>query len=162
MKLGAHLSQVPARTDWATPWPLFLQYDAEFHFTLDVCATSDNAKCPRFFSPDVDGRKLDWGTEVCWMNPPFGREIHSWMWKALNAAILGATVVCLVPARTCTKWWHDCAEKASERRFIRGRIKFEGAKHNAPFPCAVVVFRPSVLVVDPSWSIPPRTGTFHV
>ena len=54
MKTGAHLNQVPTRTDWATPWPLFLQYDAEFHFTLDVCATRENAKCAEFIPARVE------------------------------------------------------------------------------------------------------------
>ena len=143
MRQGAHLSQVPARTDWATPWPLFRELDAEFHFTLDVCATPENAKCQRFFTPEDDGLTESWGREVCWMNPPFGRFIEKWIQKAYYASLGGATVVALVPSRTCTWWWHNYAEKASERRFIRGRIKFEGAEHNAPFPCAIVVFRPA-------------------
>lgn len=140
MKSGPHLSQVPARTDWATPWPLFRELDAEFGFTLDVCASRDNAKCQQFYTPGLNGLERDWKTNICWMNPPFGREISAWMSKAYYASREGATVVCLVPARTCTIWWHDYAMKG-EIRFIRGRIKFEGAEHNAPFPCAIVVFR---------------------
>jgi hypothetical protein len=49
--------------------------------------------------------------------------------------------VCLVPARTDTRWWHDYAVQG-EIRFIRGRLKFGGHKANAPFPSAVVIFRP--------------------
>jgi hypothetical protein len=75
------------------------------------------------------------------MNPPFGREITLWMAKAYGESKRGATVVCLVPARTCTQWWHKYAERG-EYEFIEGRIKFVGAQHNAPFPCAIVVFRP--------------------
>jgi phage N-6-adenine-methyltransferase len=142
VKTGAHLSQVPARTDWATPWPLFLRYDTEFHFTLDVCATEANSKCRVWLSPEMDGLSWAWTPQTCWMNPPFGREIGAWMKKAYEESGRGATVVCLVPARTCTAWWHDYAEKASERRFIRGRIRFEGAQHNAPFLCVLIVFRP--------------------
>ena len=74
------------------------------------------------------------------MNPPFGAEIPKWMAKAWDAASKGATVVCLVPARVDTRWWHTYAE-AGEYRFVRGRIRFVGARYNAPFPCAVVVFR---------------------
>lgn len=146
MKTGAHLNQVAARTDWGTPWPLFKKYDAIYGFTLDVCAVAENAKCARFFTPEDDGLLQDWGRDVCWMNPPFGKEIPRWMGKAYREALRGATVVCLVPARTCTAWWHDYAEKG-ERHFIRGRIKFEGAKHNAPFPCAIIVFRRAIHLV---------------
>ncbi len=75
------------------------------------------------------------------MNPPYGREIKKWMEKAYLESTKGAVVVCLVPARTDTAWWHDYA-MLGKVRFIRGRLKFSGAKHSAPFPSAVVVFRP--------------------
>ena len=74
------------------------------------------------------------------MNPPYGREIGRWMEKANDAAKDGVTVVCLVPARTDTKWWHECAIQ-HEVRFIRGRLKFGDAKNSAPFPSAVIVMR---------------------
>jgi len=77
---------------------------------------------------------------VCWMNPPYGREIGLWMKKAWESSLSGATVVCLVPARTDTKWWHDYAMKG-EIEFIRGRLKFGNATNSAPFPSAVVVYR---------------------
>ena len=90
-----------------------------------------------------DGLAQDWkGT--CWMNPPYGREISAWVQKAYRSAKEnGATVVCLLPARVDTRWWHDyCAN--GEVFFVRGRLKFGGAENSAPFPNAVVVFRPTV------------------
>lgn len=140
MSMKVHYSS--NRMDWETPIELFEAINREFHFTLDVCALADNAKCPRFFSPEDDGLTRSWGSDICWMNPPYGRVIGLWMKKALTASERGATVVCLVPARTDTAWWHDYAMKASERRFIRGRVRFVGAKSSAPFPSALVVFRP--------------------
>lgn len=74
------------------------------------------------------------------MNPPYGREICKWMQKAYESSLSGATVVCLVPARTDTKWFHDFA-MMGEIRFIKGRLKFGGSKNSAPFPSAVVIFR---------------------
>ncbi|MBL9150007.1 MAG: adenine methyltransferase [Phycisphaerae bacterium] len=131
-----------SRSDrWATPIEFFRQLDREFGFTLDVCALSDNAKCERFFSPDDDGLGQQW-TGTCWMNPPYGRVISLWMQKAYESALAGATVVCLVPARTDTRWWQDYATKAAEIRFVTGRLKFGDAVNSAPFPSAVVVFRP--------------------
>jgi hypothetical protein len=53
-------------------------------------------------------------------------------------------VVCLVPARTDTAWWHDYATRG-EIRFIRGRLKFGDSKTSAPFPSAIVIFRPCAL-----------------
>lgn len=127
-------------TEWSTPQALFDKLDAQFHFTLDVCATAENAKCEAFFTLDEDGLKQEW-TGVCWMNPPYGRGIGSWLRKAKESAAQGATVVCLVPASTSSAWWHDYAMKG-QVHFVRGRIKFGGALVNAPFSSAIVVFIP--------------------
>lgn len=129
------------RDDWETPPDLFARLDAEFGFTLDAAATPKNAKCARYFTRDDDALRQDWGREVVWLNPPYGREIARWVRRAWVAARYGATVVCLVPARTDAGWWHDDAMDG-EVRFLRGRIRFVGAPYNAPFPSAVVVFRP--------------------
>jgi len=131
------------RTDWATPPAIFGPLDEEFGFELDVCATAENAKCARYFSPEQDGLSRDWAPSVCWMNPPYGREISKWMRKAAEEWRKGATVVCLVPARTDTAWWHEYVMLATEVRFLRGRVRFVGAPHPAPFPSAVVVYRRS-------------------
>jgi phage N-6-adenine-methyltransferase len=62
-----------SRTDlWATPQDFFDRLNAEFRFTLDVCATPENAKCTRYFTRADDGLAQSW-TGVCWMNPPYGR-----------------------------------------------------------------------------------------
>jgi phage N-6-adenine-methyltransferase len=126
--------------EWSTPQDFFDLLNAEFQFDLDVCATPDNAKCARFFTKEDDGLAQEWwGT--CWMNPPYGREIDKWIAKARASALAGATVVCLIPSRTDTAWWHDHVQPFGEVSFVRGRLKFGGSPHNAPFPCAVVVFR---------------------
>jgi phage N-6-adenine-methyltransferase len=129
-----------SKTDlWATPLDFYEKYNSIFNFGLDVCALPENAKCERYFTPDDDGLKQEW-TGVCWMNPPYGRDIGKWMKKAYESSLTGlAIVVCLVPARTDTAWWHDYATKG-KIEFIRGRLKFGGSKHSAPFPSAVVVF----------------------
>ena len=128
--------------EWETPWNLFNQLNAEFHFNTDVCATPQNKKCAHFYSKDEDGLKQSWrGT--CWMNPPYGRVIKDWVEKAYKTTLESAeTVVCLLPARTDTAWWHEFViPHASEIRFLRGRIKFSNAKAGAPFPSAIVVFK---------------------
>lgn len=128
------------RMDWETPPELFDPLNEEFHFTLDVCATVQNAKCTRFFTPEEDGLKQKW-TGVCWMNPPYGREVKAWMKKAYEESLRGATVVCLVPSRTDTFWWHEYAMKADEIRYVRGRVRFIGAESTAPFPSSLIIFR---------------------
>ena len=127
---------------WETPQDFFDLMDTEFHFDVDVCAEDETAKCNIYYTVDDDGLSKEWN-RTCWMNPPYGREIGKWMKKAYESSVnSGATVVCLVPARTDTKWWHNYAMKANEVRFIRGRLRFGNATASAPFPSAVVVFRP--------------------
>jgi hypothetical protein len=89
---------------YETPQWLFDLLDKEFHFTLDVCALPSNAKCKKFYQPSSDGLQHIWKGS-CWMNPPYGKVIIEWMQKARASADAGATVVCLVPARTDTEWW---------------------------------------------------------
>ena len=123
---------------WSTPQSFFTKYDGEYNFNLDVCASEDNAKCAKYFTETDDGLQQEW-EGVCWMNPPYGREIIKWMKKAYESSLNGATVVCLVPARTDTIWWHEYAMKGTIE-FIRGRLKFGNSKNSAPFPSAIVVF----------------------
>lgn len=125
---------------WETPWELFLKLHGEFNFTLDVCALPETAKCARYFTPEINGLEQDWSGNVCWMNPPYGKEIGIWLKKAYEESLKGAIVVCLIPARTDTQYWHDYCMKAAEIRFIKGRIKFGHSKHAAPFPSAIIIF----------------------
>ena len=122
-----------------TPQDFFKKYDDVYKFETDVCATDDNAKCAKYYTEEMDGLSQQW-RGVCWMNPPYGRTIGKWMKKAYESSLSGTTVVCLVPARTDTNWWHDYAMKG-DIEFIRGRLKFGGSKNSAPFPSAVVVFK---------------------
>ena len=124
---------------WATPQWLFDKLDAEHGFTTDVCAVPENAKVAHYYTPEQDGLKQDW-TGICWMNPPYGRKIKEWVKKAYESAQRGATVVCLLPARTDTAWWHDYCMKG-DITFLRGRLKFGDSKNSAPFPSAVVIFK---------------------
>jgi len=125
---------------WPTPDYIFSHWNAKFNFTTDVCALPSNAKCAHFYSPEIDGLIQEW-TGICWMNPPYGREIGKWIKKAYESSLSGATVVCLIPSRTDTAWWHDYVMKG-EIFFIRGRLKFGNAENSAPFPSVIVVFRP--------------------
>lgn len=137
--LAVHFSS--ATDEWPTPDWLFELLDREFGFTLDPCSTPANARCARYFTRADNGLAQDWTGQIVFMNPPYGREIRHWMRKAFESAQAGATVVCLVPARTDTVWWHTHAVQG-EIRFLRGRLKFGQAKQGAPFPSAIVVFRP--------------------
>ena len=127
--------------EWPTPRDIFEPLDREFHFTLDVCATAENTKCIRFFSPEKNGLNQNW-SGVCWMNPPYGRAMIPFLKKAVMEKANGVITVALIPARTNTAWWHDLVWPNSEVRFVRGRPKFGDSKHGLPQPLAICIFKP--------------------
>lgn len=121
---------------WETPTELYAALDREFRFTLDPCPARDpsEAGLPLF---GTDGLSVSWAHERVYCNPPYGRGIERWLMKASEAEL----AVYLLPARTDTRWWHSYATKASEVRFVRGRLRFGGAKASAPFPSVLLIYR---------------------
>ena len=119
--------------NWSTPKDVYRTLDAEFGFDYDPCPLAEQ--------PLFDGLETEWG-EVSFVNPPYSK-IKAWCRKAYEEWQKGKTVVMLIPSRTDTSYWHDYIMKASEIRFIRGRLKFGDSKNSAPFPSAIVVFRSS-------------------
>ncbi len=116
--------------NWSTPVDVYVALDAEFHFQYDPCPLGGYGA--------VDGLRIDWAQRN-FVNPPYSK-IKDWVKKAYEEALLGKTVVMLIPSRTDTRWWHEYVMKAKEIRFIKGRLKFGEAKNSAPFPSAIVVF----------------------
>lgn len=130
--------------EWETPNWLFDMLDREFHFGLDAAASYNNAKVTPFI--DQNSLNDDWHTDSpVWLNPPYSK-IGPFMKKAYEESQKGATVVCLIPSRTDTRYWHDYVMKADEIRFIKGRLKFGNSKNSAPFPSCIVVFRKHYLL----------------
>ena len=140
-------------TERETPQDLFNDLNSTYHFTLDVCASEDNAKCVRYFNKEINGLSQSWKNEVCFMNPPYGSEIVLWVKKAYNESKNGAIVVALLPARTDTKWFHDYVYGKARIHFIKGRLKFlswydkattlkglDPIGTSAPFPSMIVMF----------------------
>ena len=138
--------------EWQTPHAFYDKLDATFSFDLDPCATPLTAKCEKYFTPKENGLLQDWSGHRVFMNPPYGRGVDKWLKKAFEeSATPHTTVVCLIPARTDTKYWHKYCMKADEIYFVKGRLKFVQQQvtdtaittccNAAPFPSAVVVFR---------------------
>ena len=137
--MSINKGMLSSNTDmWETPQELFDAYNSAYDFDIDVCAVPQNAKCERYFTPEVDGLKQDWNG-TCWMNPPYGRQIGKWVKKAYEESKNGSVIVCLLPARTDTAWFHDYCMRG-KIEFLRGRLKFGGSTNSAPFPSCVVVF----------------------
>ena len=126
---GVKLNRVmfsSASEHWETPKDVYDKLDAEFEFSYDPCPLQGEG-----------GLSASWAGTRVFCNPPYNREIPKWLAKAREADL----TVYLLPARTDTCWWHDYVMQADEIRFLRGRLKFGGAKYNAPFPSCVVIFR---------------------
>lgn len=118
------------RLDWQTPKKFYEKLNNEFHFDFDPCP----------IEPDFDGLNIEWGKRN-FVNPPYGKEIGKWCKKAYEEYLKGKIIVMLIPSRTDTKWWHDYIMKATEIRFIKGRLHFDDGDGCATFPSAVVVFK---------------------
>ena len=135
--LTVHFS---SETDlWATPQATFDMLNDEFGFHLDPCALPENAKCERYFTPQMDGLIQDWKGARVFCNPPYGREIGKWVAKCAGGG--ADLVVALLPSRTDTKWFHEYIYNKAEIRFIKGRLKFGSATNSAPFPSMIIIWR---------------------
>jgi site-specific DNA-methyltransferase (adenine-specific) len=129
-----------ASDEWGTPQWLFDLLNEEFHFNVDAASRQYiTQKCNRCFTDALTIEWTKWG-ERFWLNPPYSK-IGEFMKKAYEESQKGAVVVCLIPARTDTRYWHDYVMKAQEIRFVKGRLKFGDSKNSAPFPSVIVIFR---------------------
>lgn len=131
--------------NWSTPDPLFQKFHNEFQFNLDACASLWNHKCANYYTEEDNALEKDWEGSV-WMNPPYsGNNLEIWMTKAHEECYKwGSKIVCLVPSRTETNWYHKYC-LGHEIRPIRGRINFEdkdGKSGRPRFGCVLVIMRP--------------------
>lgn len=113
-------------SEYSTPDWLFEILDNEFHFTLDAAASTENAKCNRYFTSDDDGLSQSWGEHTVWCNPPFHNKlIGDWVIKAFEASQNGATVVLLIPTtyREYPWWKKFCVN--GQIRFIHPFVRFQ-------------------------------------
>ena len=140
------------KDDWGTPFSTFAPWHEQFTFTVDAAANGDNHLLPRWYGPGgerEDALTHDWDpTERYWCNPPYSRTLQrQFIIQAYRVMSRGGVAVLLLPARTDTKTFHefiwDRFEAAPEKHitvhFLKGRIRFVGATHGAPFPSMIVV-----------------------
>jgi phage N-6-adenine-methyltransferase len=141
-----------ASDEWGTPQWLFDMLNREFIFDCDAAATLENSLCDIMFTKGesdalthhdwcgyVSGEDADTPVETFFLNPPHSK-IAAFMKKAYEESLKGAVVVCLIPCRTDTRYWHNYVMMAHEIRFVMGRLKFGDSKNSAPFPSCVVIF----------------------
>ena len=128
-----------------TPKYLFDKISSIFNFSLDACALPENAKCESYYTPEDDGLSKPWRGGV-WCNPPYGREISSWVRKAYEESQkeYNSFVLMLLPARTDTKWWWEYVQGKATLFFIKGRVKFGDHNVGAPFPSVLALYMKEV------------------
>lgn len=128
------------KQDFSTPQKLFDELNNEFDFNLDACAHENNKKLNNYYSEEDNALIQPWRYSV-FCNPPYERGVQDkFIEKAYIESLKGSRVVCLVPNRSDTRYFHNYVMKAEEIRFIKGRLKFSDSKNAAPFPSAIVVF----------------------
>lgn len=124
-----------------TPKDLLEIINKEFNFNFDPCP----------LNPTFDGLEVEW-KERNFVNPPYSK-IPQFLDKGFKEFQNNKLSVFLITARTATKYWFDYIYPfATEIRFLRNTVAFEGYKTNFPIPLALVIFDP-----DSSQPIPERT-----
>ena len=127
--------------EWGTPANFFNKLDVVYGFTLDPCATAQNTKCKNFYTVEDNGLEQSWEGETVFVNPPYSN-VKEWVAKSHRESLKpNTTIVMLIPSRTDTRWWHKHCMTAHQILFVKGRLRFEGGEHSAPFPSAVIVFK---------------------
>lgn len=137
--------------DRATDPQFWAQLDMRFSFTIDVAASAENARHPRYYTADDDGLAQSWSGYRVWCNPPYS-DIAPWIVKAWHSD--AELVVMLLPAnRTEQAWWQDLVEPYRDRgrglsvEFLRGRLRFLrpgeriiGPNRRPPFGCCLAIW----------------------
>ncbi len=89
-----------------------------------------------------DGLADDWSGRLAFVNPPFS-ELLKWLRRAHDQWQVGnvETVVCLVPVRTDSAWFHDTLSSDGEIFLLQGRVRFlnpQGKGQHTPFSLMVL------------------------
>lgn len=130
---AAKAAEEKARDSWGTPQALFDKLNAEFGFTLDVCAEEWNKKLPRYFGPGglaPDALKASWAGERWWCNPPFSEldtwSNFAWNWFSPQARAAGYAsrlgVMLLPAARSEQKFWQEQVEPFRDKPSVWAQL----------------------------------------
>lgn len=89
-----------------------------------------------------DGLTDDWSGRIAFVNPPFS-ELLKWLRRAHDQWRAGKveTVVCLVPVRTDSAWFHDTLSSDADIYLLQGRVRFldsRGKGQHTPFSLMVL------------------------
>ena len=140
MKHYTRISTSSVKQDYGTPDNIYQPLHDLFDFTLDPCATFENAKCDKFFTEEQDGLIQNWEGEKVFCNPPYNK-LANWLRSIATREDYKYCVV-LCPARVGQKYFQEAwmSEKCEQVLFLSERVKFIGAKDVAAFPSAIMYF----------------------
>lgn len=120
-------------------------YTAFGEIDLDPCGHHLSPVIARrriMLSEGGDGLTDAWSGKIAFVNPPFS-ELLKWLrrvhdqWQAGNIE----TVVCLVPVRTDSAWFHNTLSADADIYLLRGRVAFldlHGRRQPTPFSLMVL------------------------
>ncbi|WP_375382630.1 DNA N-6-adenine-methyltransferase [uncultured Sphingomonas sp.] len=112
---------------------------------LDPCADrrSPVVACRRILPNEGgDGLVDSWSGQLAFVNPPYSKML-SWLRRAHEQWRVGnvATVVCLVPVRTDSAFFHGTLSVVADIFLLQGRVKFlsaQGIPQHTPFSLMLV------------------------
>lgn len=133
------------KDNWETPQHFYDLWGAKYKCNLDVAASSENTKCVDYFDIERNGLLCDWDGRV-WCNPPYSN-LKAWTARAYRQRNNCEIIICLLPAKTDTQWFHSFVYRKAALFFIKGRIAFElnhtvGGCGRTPFPSMIAIYRP--------------------
>lgn len=145
-----------ANNEWETPNTFFDILNTEFEFDIDAAANQYNTKC-KFYFDDALNLPVAWNNtgvvynekhpnkKHIFLNPPYSL-VELFLKQAYEESKQGAIIVCLIPTRSDTGYWHKYCMEAYEIRFVKGRLKFTNRTKradeitSATFPSSVIIF----------------------
>jgi len=121
----------------------------------DAFGAIDLDPCGHELSPVVAKRRIlleeggdgfvdDWSGRLAFVNPPFSQTLL-WLKRAHQQWSCGnvGSIVCLVPARTDSRWFHETLTVQADIFLLLGRVRFadiRGRSQHTPFSLMLVAF----------------------
>lgn len=120
-------------------------YTAFGEIDLDPCANLLSPVIAHrriLLSEGGDGLTDEWSGRLAFVNPPFS-ELLKWLRRAHDQWRTGMveTVVCLVPVRTDSAWFHNTLSADADIYLLQGRVRFldsQGKGQHTPFSLMLV------------------------
>jgi len=131
-----------SKQDYGTPRNFIEAVEKRFGpIALDLAASADNAKAPKYFTQADDALSQDWSKldGLLWLNPPFA-DIAPWAKKCAASASVRTRIILLTPASIASNWYWDHVRANAIVYAISPRLTFEGTEDPYPKDLMISVF----------------------